>query len=200
MLTSLLDAVNTCLRAIGESPVNTIDNDVQSADVALALAELEVQSKKLQAKGWSFNREYSFPVQPDSGGNITLPSNTLRVDTAYGQHSSALFKVAQRGLKLYNSADHNFIFPETLLLDLILQLSWDELPEPARLYIQTQAAFMMQAQLPSDASVNRILAGDVAAALALLEQHEDEVDDTNQITGNVQVQNVLHGHGVRRRP
>lgn len=199
-MTSLLDAANTYLRAIGESPVNTVEGDVQSADVALALAEIANQSTALQTKGWSWNREYAFPIQPDNSGNITLPANTLRVDTAYGQSSSVLYQVAQRGAKLYNSTDHNFTFTETLLLDLVVELDWDDLPEVARLYIASKAAHVGQATLPSDATVIRITVAEVAEKLTTLEQHEDEVSDTNQITGNPQVLGITHGNGVRRRP
>lgn len=200
-LTTKLDAVNTILGALGEAPVNTIENP-ESADIAGALQTLNEVDRSVQSKGWaSFNREYSFPIQPDGTGAIHLPANCLRVDAAYGSESAYKYtKIQQRGLKLYDGEEHTFVFAESLLLDMVLLLDFDDITEPARHYIAIKAARQKQALLPSDAQVDRILEAVELQALATLEQAEDEVADTNQISGNSSVVNAVIGNGVRRRP
>lgn len=185
---------------MGESPVNSLEG-AQSADVTTAIQTIDEIDRTVQAKGWAWNREYSFPITPDGDGIIHLPANVLRVDTAYGSDSSFKYeRTSQRGLKLYNGKDHTFVFSEGLLLDMILLQEWDDLPEPARGHIAIAAARQMQGRLPSDSTVDRITEQQVLSTLATLEQAQDEVDDTNQISGNATVVNAIFGNGVRRRP
>jgi hypothetical protein len=192
-----LSAVNAMLASIGEAPVNTLEQS-QSADVAIALGALHEIMLQCQTKGWSWNREFRFPIGPDDDGIIHLPDNTIRVDTAYASESSSTYAVTQRGAKLYNLADHTFAFPGSVDLDIIFLLEWDDMPAAAKRYITIRACQLFQGRIQGSQLVWRATEDDVTASLATLEQAEDEVADNNSVYGNATVLGALYGRGVRR--
>lgn len=61
--TDELEAVNTLLAAIGETPVNDHTTS-QRADVRLAVDLLRRASVALQTRGWKFNREFGLELAP----------------------------------------------------------------------------------------------------------------------------------------
>ena len=58
-VTSKLEAVNTMLTAIGESPVNTITSST-TTDVSIALQILDNVSREVQSVGWHFNTDTNY--------------------------------------------------------------------------------------------------------------------------------------------
>lgn len=52
--TTELDAVNEIIGAIGEAPVNTLEN-IMNVDVISALRILRNNNRSFQSRGWSFN-------------------------------------------------------------------------------------------------------------------------------------------------
>ena len=54
--TTKLEAINSMLTAIGESPVNTI-TQATTTDVSIALSTLENVSREIQSQGWFFNTD-----------------------------------------------------------------------------------------------------------------------------------------------
>ena len=130
-LTTELEAVNEMLNAIGEGQVSTLDT--ANADVAQCLRLLRDHSRKVQSKGWWFNRETDFTLSPDGNGNLVLPANVLKVDTSSDDRIDKPY--VQRGLKLYDPINHTFIFTESVTVDLVIGLGWDDLPQTVRSYI-----------------------------------------------------------------
>ena len=59
-----LDAVNSILMSVGESPVNTLT--VQSPEVAIAQKTLRQVCREIQAEGWSYNTENEYPIDLDT--------------------------------------------------------------------------------------------------------------------------------------
>ena len=55
-----LDAINSILMSVGESPVNTLD--VQSPEVAIAQKTLQQVCREVLAEGWVFNTEKEYPI------------------------------------------------------------------------------------------------------------------------------------------
>ena len=51
-----LDAVNSVLMSVGESPVNTLST--QSPEVSIAQNTLRQIAREVLAEGWVFNTEY----------------------------------------------------------------------------------------------------------------------------------------------
>lgn len=193
---SLLDAVNDCLRAIAEAPVSSIE-DNESVDVADALLTIQDIDLKVQSEGWCFNREDRFNLTPNENSELLLPENTLRVDAAYYSSPGEL-DVVQRGNKLYDKISQSTVFESPVEVDLIVQLSWDDLPVPARNYIAIRAARQFQGTKQVSGTVHRITEQEETRERATLEQHEDETCDANQVSGNISLVSALYGRGVRR--
>ena len=62
--TTELDAVNEIIGAIGEAPVNTLEN-IMNVDVISALRILRNNNRSFQSRGWSFNSITEYPLNPD---------------------------------------------------------------------------------------------------------------------------------------
>lgn len=198
-LTDLLDAVNVCLSAIGETPVADIDNS-SAPDVSTALNIINEHDKAVQSKGWAFNRDEAMTIQPDANGEIVLPAQTLVVDNAYLGSTGSPAKITQRGNRLYNRDNHSFSFGgESVQVDIVTRLPFEDLPEVARRYITIMAADQFQGRVQSSLTVARILDRDITLAMAALEAHEDEAEARSGVHGNRAVSSALHGNrGMRR--
>lgn len=173
--TTLLQAVNACLRAIGESPVSTLVNGGASVDVEAAHQCVQEASRETQAEGWSWNTDIRYPVKPDTSGHLILPSNTLR---ATPSGTSQYLDVVVRGGKLYDRTNHTDVFTDIVYVDLQVLLPFEDLPEPARSYITIRAARKFADDQLGSGDVHRIRKEDEDKARACLEQAEVEDDGT----------------------
>ena len=63
-----LEAINQVLVAIGQGPVDTLDNT--NPDVAVVQTTMSQVSRDVQAEGWSFNKQQNYPLTPDENQNI----------------------------------------------------------------------------------------------------------------------------------
>lgn len=197
-LSTELAAVNVLLAGIGEQPVESLDT-VQSADAESARNTLLEHSRALQSRGWDWNREEDYPLPPNDVGEIPLPANCLYVDKAYWSTSgNTTKKISERGRQLYNKTDKTLVFDATVYVDMIIFLEWDELPEYARQAIIYDALHKFQMRELTSTAISRVTEADVARAMALLEQREDEANPKNAVSGNKSVVSALHGRVLRR--
>jgi hypothetical protein len=60
-VTTKLEAVNTMLTSIGESPVNTITAST-TTDVSIAIQILDNVSREVQSVGWYFNTDTNYKL------------------------------------------------------------------------------------------------------------------------------------------
>ena len=67
-----------------------------------------------------------------------MPTNILRIDANIHQHPT--IDPIQRGLKLYDRLNNKYEFDEDLICTVVYFRDFDEIPEPARHYINIQAA------------------------------------------------------------
>lgn len=170
-----LEAVNMCLAAIGESPVNTLSN-TGLADVASARAKLLEFSRTIQSTGWNFNTEEQFPLSRASDGTITAPANTLKASIDRTVSSA---QVALRGQKIYDRANHTYIFTQDLKATIVFFLDWDELPQAARQYIAICAARSFQGSNLSSDTLDKLTEDDELKALIALKDAEGDDGDYN---------------------
>ena len=133
-ISSKLDSVNIILSNIGQAPVTALDTGNPLTETAeLILIEI---SRTVQAAGWYFNTEYSYPLIPDVNGEVLIPPNVLSMDfTPY-----AKVNVVQRGGKLYNRTDHTYKFIGQLYLDIVWLEEFEDIPEAFVDYITIRAA------------------------------------------------------------
>jgi len=170
-----LEAVNMCLAAIGESPVNSITNS-GLADVAAARAKLLEFSRTIQSTGWAFNTEHRFPLLRASDNTITLPLNALKASI---DRRTSDAQVAQRGQRMYDKKNHTYIWDRDLYADVVFFMEWDELPQAARQYIAICAARSFQATSFTSDTIDRLTENDELKALVALKDAEGDNGDYN---------------------
>ncbi|WP_420381676.1 hypothetical protein [Novosphingobium sp.] len=190
-----LDAVNVLLQAIGESPVNSIDTS-EAVDVSAASQCLDEFDRAVQMRGWWWNKEIDLTLTPSSDGTIPLPTNCLSIVKAYPSGDAAL--IVERGRQLYDMTNHTYIFALPVQVDMVLRLDWEEMPEVMRRYITIWAAQQYQGRIQTSQGVGQILDSAVDEARAECGHKEDEVQESNSITGNASVAFRLNGR-LRRR-
>jgi Tail tubular protein len=194
-LSTQLKAVNILLSGMGENPIESLEAG-QSSLAQKAIDVLDETSRSLQAKGWYWNSEDNYPLSPDDAGEVPLPANAIRVARVW--HSGGDLLV-ERGRKVYNRTDHTFVFPEgeTVKVDIVLYLTWDELPEFAKHPIIYVAQKRLQMRELTSTAIDNAIEADVVMAMATLEQAEDAQGPANSITDSQDLA-ALSGN-IRRR-
>lgn len=180
--TTELEAINTILSVIGESPVSSLSEISSVADAVNAQLILSEVARQVQTRGWHFNTEDNFELLPENGtGYINVPSNCLRVDT-HGDDREV--DVTQRGSRLYDKKNHTFAFTKSLKCQVVLLLPFTDLPQAARHYITVKAARIFQARAVGSEALYQFTAQDERDALLDLKRNEGIVGDYNILTSN----------------
>jgi hypothetical protein len=143
-----LDVVNEMLASLGESPLNTLDEDHPLVPAGQRL--LRVASMREQAKSWWFNKEL-VTLTPDPGtGHITTPADAIRVDP-----SDPNLAYVQRGRRLYqtyaSATADKFRFSRPVECWLVRNLLFDDLPPSAQILISCAAVLDFQKAYDADA-------------------------------------------------
>lgn len=179
--TTELEAINTILSVIGESPISSLSDVSAVADAVIAQTTLSEVNRQVQTKGWHFNTEYDYVLAPSVSGEIIVPSNFLRVDT-YGDDQDV--DVTQRGTRLYNRKDHTYIFTKSLKCEVVVLLPFDEMPQAARHYVTIKAARIFQSRTVGSDALYQFTAIDERDAMHDLKRAEGISGDYNILTGN----------------
>ena len=174
--TSKLDAINSMLIGIGEAPVNTLNSGLQEAEVAEIV--LDSISREVQSGGWVFNTDIRYTLSPNSSNIISLPSNTLRVDTT-GLKRDYNTDVIERDNKLYDRTKNSFEFTAAVEVDIILLFDFIELPEVARQYITLRAGRKFQENILGSAEMTQLQFKDEQQAFFALRAADAENSDFN---------------------
>lgn len=153
MLITELEVVNGCLATMGETPLNSLDEDHTYKPAALnfltdALREMQA------APGWWFNTE-AVTLDPDAVTHrITIPQDTLthrpieRVTPPYGV----------RGKYLYDQTKQTLEWDKAITLELVRCLSFDDLPYLAAVLVKYDAITKFQKEFDADGQKLGILA------------------------------------------
>ncbi len=137
-LTSKLEAINTMIGVIGESPVNTISGSSLPVSVVTALNVLDEVNREVQSEGWHYNTEHIYPLTRTSANKIVLPTNTLKIDVPIDKYND--IDIVQRGNNLYDRKNHTDVFDEDLDVSITFELTFEELPQQFRNYITIRSA------------------------------------------------------------
>tara|TARA_E500000075_G_scaffold127211_1_gene132589 strand:+ start:1118 stop:1711 length:594 start_codon:yes stop_codon:yes gene_type:complete len=172
-LTSKLEAVNSMLGHIGESPVNSIsDTNALPISAATAISVLDEVSRSVQAEGWHFNTELKVTLSPAGDGTITLSDDILEVDTI-----DTSIDIAQRGLSLFDRSNNTSVFSKDLKVNLTRLLDFTSLPEAARRYITLRASRVFQGRIVGSRELEALIARDEYNARADLMDTEGNNSD-----------------------
>jgi len=181
-----LDAINTMLTTIGESPVNSIS--ASTADTRIAQLILQEVDRATQIKGWNWNTEKEVPLTRNGSNEIVLSSNVVRVDVNRQEYRNV--EVVQRGNKLWDKKNRTFIFTADLKGEIVYLLPFSDLPEQARYYIVVRSARLFQQRMIGDATGSAFSAEEETTAYMALNDSEDETADHN-IFNNYDVSKVV---------
>jgi len=181
-----LDAINTMLTTIGESPVNSIS--ASTADTRIAQLILQEVDRATQIKGWNWNTEKDVPLTRNGSNQIVLSANVVRADVSRTEYPSV--EVVQRGNKLWDKKNKTFTFTADLKGEVVYLLPFTDLPEQARYYIVVRSARLFQQRMIGDATGSAFSAEEETTAFMALNDSEDETADHN-IFNNYDVAKVI---------
>ena len=180
-----LDAVNSILMSVGESPVNTITN-VQSPEVVIAKHTLQQVCREVLAEGWVFNTEKQYPITLDTNNHCIIPNNVLQIDLNSFKHLDDFHVVQRRDngvLKLYDLHEHRFNFENTsenkLYCDIIWMYSFEDIPQVFRDYITTRSARIASNRMVNDPRSAELMGTDETLARALAVEYDANQADYN---------------------
>jgi len=178
-----LDAVNSILMSVGESPVNTLDT--QSPEVVIAQSTLRQVCREIQSEGWSYNTEYEFPFTVNSSNEVIIPPTVLQLDVNRYKHQDN-YDVVRREGKLYDRYNHTYKFTgvETLYCDVVWFYEFGDIPQAFRDYITARAARIAAGRMVSDADSIRILQTDETLLRALAIEYDTQQAEYNVFNGS----------------
>lgn len=187
--TTKLDAVNSMLFTIGESPVNTLEGG-NVVDAVTAEQTLDTVSREVQSEGWAFNTEKHYPLtrQAFSPYVIYVPDTALHCDP-----SDKAANIVVRGNRLYDLDNHTFNFPDTpsIECDIVWLFPFEDLPETARRYITIRAARVFQAGAVGSDTLYSFTERDEYQARARFRKSNSRVRDKNLLTANRSVARII---------
>ena len=179
-----LDAVNSILMSVGESPVNTLT--VQSPEVAIAQSTLRQVCREVQAEGWKFNTETEYPITLDTNDQCIVPNNVLQIDINHFKHLNDydVIRKDDNGVtKLYDLIKHQFEFENTsedkLYCDIIWMIDFENIPQVFKDYITIRASRIASNRMVNNPQAAELIANDEALARALVLEYDTNQGDYN---------------------
>ena len=170
-LTTKLEAENSMLGHIGESPVNSISNANLPVSVSTAISVLDEVSKEVQTEGWHFNTEIDVKYTP-SNGSITVGTDIIQFDPV-----DTSLDIVQRGATLFDRKNNTTTFTSDLTVNQIRLLDYDNLPEVARRYITLKASRIFQGRIIGSKELEALIARDEYTARANLQEADSRTSD-----------------------
>ena len=177
-----LDAVNSILMSVGETPVNTLT--VQSPEVAIAQKTLRQVCREIQAEGWSYNTENEYPIELDTNNQCIIPNNVLQLDLNIFQHGKD-YDVVRRTdngiMKVYDKKGHTFTFTNCskLYFDIVWMLEFEDLPQAFKDYVTIRASRVASNRMVNSQPSAKLLEADEALARASAIEYENRQADHN---------------------
>lgn len=129
----LLKAVNMILPYFGENTITKID--YKHPTVVLITDVLEDMQKTLLSKGWWFNTSY-VKLYPNSDGGLDAPENALSI-----VNMSTCDIIAIRDQRIFNVTQRSYKFKEPIVVRIIDNMDFEELPENVALWIMYRTAY-----------------------------------------------------------
>ena len=192
--TSELEAVNTILSTIGESPLNSLSGSLP-VDGTIAKNVLSEVSREVQSQGWHFNTHYKVSLSRDTDNKIPLATNIVRIEIDPRQYSKVSYDIVQRNNFLYNLAKNEETF-DTNFKDAtaVYLLPFDEIPEQAKRYITIRSARIFHDRTLGANTIHKFSQEDEAKSLSILKQAESHTGDYSIFDTPEQAYTIIRGH------
>ena len=160
-------------RALTQSIVTSRVETQTNPDVAIALNTLREVSREVQAEGWSFNKEYDYPITPDSNNEVRISNDILQMDLNQTYTQNMNRDSINRGGKLYDRTKHSYKWTdETLYVDITWEMSWGSIPEPIQAFIVARAASIVSSRIVGDPNQYQMLQQKEAFARSMALEYE----------------------------
>lgn len=184
--TTELEAVNSMLAAISESPVSTLDDDTV-VDAAMARDTLRNEMRGLQAKGWTFNTDYDYVLSPNVGNEILIPATAAFVDPSSSEDKDYVW----RGNRLYDRKNKTYTITKSVKVDIVWLLPFEEMPEGFRRYCYIKAIRKFVDEQMGDQAIHAFTDQDAAEAAAGFRRMENRTADLNVLRNNISASRIL---------
>ena len=174
--TTELQAINTILSTIGESPINSLTGTLP-VDANIAQNVLDEICREVQSEGWHWNSHYKVDLSRDTDNKIPIGTDVLRVklNTKYDRSS---YDVVQRDNYLYNLAKNEDTFTQNFEdNDIVYLLDFSKIPEQAKRYITIRSARVFHDRTLGASTIHKFSIQDEARSLAVLRQAETETGE-----------------------
>ena len=182
---SKLDAVNEIIGAMGEAPVDTLDNS-ENVDVINAKRMLEAELRAIQVMGWSFNTVNPFILIPDNNSKHIQWDNTI-LSIQFPDKRI----VRKRGEWLFDVTNNTDKFEAPLEAKVIQYVPFEEMPQVFRQYITVRTAHHFVVRYLGDPSLTQELQREEAQAYMQMMETEITLEQSNILT-NPAVQNYMN--------
>ena len=170
-----LDAVNKILAAIGEAPVNTLE-ELTNIDAVNAYAILMDENRSFQMRGWFFNKHASYVFNPDTNEKkIHWIDNILYLKGLNGE------KLVKKGKYIYDMANQTDTFISPLTAEVVFLVPFDDMPEPVKDFITAEAALTFQTRFLGDPSLTQVLEAGRQKAWAVFQEYDMDINDYNML-------------------
>jgi len=186
-----LDVVNDCIALLGESPLNSLEEDHPM--VASALAKLRVANTREQAKSWWFNREL-VDLQPDPITNfVFIPEDTISIDPL-----NPWTHLVARGRRLYDPNGAGYTIGRAVRVRMVRKVPFEDLPALAKVYIGICAQLDFGKDYDADARKTELLLNEKRETYTVLNAENIRATDSNLLyRGSVLAKmNMLGGRGL----
>lgn len=142
-------------------------------DVAIALNTLREVSREVQSEGWSFNKEYDYPITPDASNQVVIANNILQIDLNKSYTQNMDRDSINREGKLYDKTAHSFTWTDaTLYVDVIWYFDWPSIPTVIQAYIVARAAAIVSSRIIGDPNQYQMLIQKEAIAKSTALEYE----------------------------
>ena len=142
-------------------------------DVAIALNTLREVSREIQSEGWSFNKEYDYPITPDTSNEVIIANNILQMDLNQSYSQNLGRDSIDREGKLYDKIAHSFVWTDsTLYVDVIWYFDWPSIPTVIQAFIIARSATIVSSRIIGDPNQYQMLSQKEAFAKSTALEYE----------------------------
>jgi hypothetical protein len=172
--TTKLDAVNIMLSHQGEEPYNSLVGET-NAEVRSAVLVLDEILKETCSMGWLFNSEEDVVLTLNADSEIDVPATAVNI--TFPRHAKR--KYTTRRNKLYNRDTLSHTFTDSVKVNLIRLMDFEDLPEVCRKYVTVKAGRVYQGRYLASETVDKFTERSEYEALTDLKEQESVERDAN---------------------
>ena len=182
--TTMLEAVNTVLGTVGNSPVSSVDGEgIEDADIAFrSIVEL---TRRVCLRAFDWKTDSDYPLSRGGSGFINLPIGAMKVDPQSAATRCVIRRnPANEQMGLWDKSNRTFKFTAPVPCEITWAFPFEDLPEIARDFIVLSAGRTFQKRFVGSQVLDRYTAEDVAIANAELQKTELRSRDFNLFRDN----------------